>query len=71
MSQRVLNRQSTNCVTRRYASTAMWLYLRIHSIVYNVANSPFYSYGYGCPCFDTTLPPLLSKSCCSYANLYF
>ena len=35
-------------------------------------NSPFYSCrwkrGWSWPCFDTTLPPLLCKSCLSYAN---
>ena len=40
-----------------------------------VAYSPSYSYrwkrGWSWPCFDTTLPAWLCKSCFSYANWYF
>ena len=38
-------------------------------------NRPVYSCkwtrDWGWPCFDTTLPGFLFKSCCSYANKYF
>ena len=40
-----------------------------------LTNSLFYSYrckrGWSWPCFDKTLPALLCKSCCCYANYYF